>query len=150
MCEHGEPRGAAFCALCKRVKPVLIEATLPYANTSGWSGSATSYERVKTLDKSGATARFQKMLLQDLEQAGNEGLTSREWGEMHNLEHQTYSSVPSVLHLGGYVVRLTQRRGRHQVYVLPKWVNGRAESPHKSNKIKVMNCSNCGHDMEIK
>jgi hypothetical protein len=120
---------------------------LPYAGTSGWSGSATSYERVKTLDKSGATAKFQKMFLDDLEAAGNQGLTSREWGLMHDFEHQTYSSVPSVLHLGGYVVRLTQRRGRHQIYVLPKWVNGRAESPHKSNKPKVTTCTNCGHTL---
>lgn len=147
MCEHGEPRGSAYCPLCRRSKTSLA---LPYAGTSGWSGSATSFERVKELDKSGATAKFQKMLLDDLEKAGNQGLTSREWGLMHNFEHQTYSSVPSVLHLGGYIVRLTQRRGRHQVYVLPKWVNGRDESPHKSNKTKVINCSNCGHDMEIR
>jgi hypothetical protein len=139
-CPHGETRGERFCAFCRQAKTNLA---LPYAGTSGWSGSATSYERADKLDKSGATARYQKMLLDDLEQAGNQGLTSREWGEMHNMEHQTYSSVPSVLHLAGYVVRLTQRRNRHQVYVLPKWVNGREESPHNSNKVKV--CANCGH-----
>ncbi len=147
MCEHGEPRGATFCALCRREKPKTIEATLPYAGTSGWSGSQTSYERVKTLDKSGATAKYQKMFLDDLYRAGNEGLTSREWGELHGLEHQTYSSVPSVLHLGGFVVRLAQRRNRHQVYVIPQWVNGRVESPHKSNKVKMTACSNCGHTL---
>ena len=149
-CEHGEPKGPTFCAFCRREPKRIEPATLPYAGTSGWSGSQTSFERAKTNDKSGATAKFQKLLLDDLEQAGNQGLTSREWGIMHNLEHQTYSSVPSVLHLGGYIVRLTQRRGRHQVYVLPKWVNGRTESPHKSNKVKLISCTNCGHELEIK
>jgi len=146
ICEHGEPRGQKFCPMCRNTK----QATLPYAGTSGWTGSQTSYERVKIADDSGATAKYQRMLLTDLRQAGNQGLTSREWGLMHELEHQTYSSVPSVLHLGGYVARLTQRRGRHQVYVLPEWVNGRTLAPHKSNLKKTINCTNCGHDMEIK
>lgn len=145
MCEHGEPRGAAFCPLCRRAKATAV--TLPYAGTSGWSGSQTSYERAKINDTSGKTAKLQKMFLDDLERAGNLGLTSREWGDMHNLEHQTYSSVPSLLHLGGFIVRLTQRRGRHQVYVMPQWVNGRVESPHKSNKPKVTTCTNCGHTL---
>jgi hypothetical protein len=146
MCEHGEIRGQAFCAMCRHAK----QPALPYAGTSGWSGSQTSYERVKIVDESGATAKYQKMFLSDLRKAGNEGLTSREWGLMHDLEHQTYSSVPSVLHLGGFVARLTQRRGRHQIYVLLDWVNGRTLAPHKSNQKKILNCTNCGHEMEIK
>jgi hypothetical protein len=148
ICEHGEPRGATFCPLCRRKS--VDTATLPYAGTSGWSGSQTSFERVKIRDESGMTAKYQKMFLVDLEVAGNAGLTSREWGLLHNLEHQTYSSVPSVLHLGGYVARLTQRRNRHQIYVLPQWVNDRTLSPHKSNVKKIVTCTNCGHDLEMK
>jgi hypothetical protein len=76
MCEHGEIRGQAFCAMCRHAK----QPALPYAGTSGWSGSQTSYERVKIVDESGATAKYQKMFLSDLRKAGNDGLTSREWG----------------------------------------------------------------------
>jgi len=143
MCEHGAT-SPKLCAICRH------EGTLPYAGTSGWSGSQTSYERVKIADASGATAKYQKMFLSDLRHFGHQGLTSREWGLMHEFEHQTYSSVPSVLHLGGFVARLTQRRSRHQVYVLPEWVNDRTLAPHKSNQKKVVICSNCGHNLETK
>jgi hypothetical protein len=143
MCDHGAS-APKYCAICRH------QPTLPYAGTSGWSGSQTSFERVKIADKSGATAKYQKMFLSDLRQIGNQGLTSREWGLMHEFEHQTYSSVPSVLHLGGFVARLTQRRGRHQVYVLPEWVNDRTLAPHKSNQQKIVTCPNCGHDLDTK
>jgi len=127
-----------------------MNATLPYAGTSGWSGSDTSYERAIDNDKSGLTSKNQALFMTDLLYAGEMGLTAREWGLMHNLEHQTYSSVPSVLHLSGSVVRLTQRRGRHQVYVLPNFVGDRATAPHKSNKRKLFTCDNCGHEQDAK
>jgi hypothetical protein len=123
-----------------------MNATLPYAGTSGWSGSDTSYERAINNDKSGVTSKNQTLFITDLSYAGEMGLTAREWGLMHSLEHQTYSSVPSVLHLDGAIVRLTQRRGRHQIYVLPNFVNGRETAPHKSNKNKSFTCDNCGHE----
>ena len=127
-----------------------MSATLPYAGTSGWSGSDTSYQRAIDNDKSGATSKNQALFLSDLLFSGEIGLTAREWGEVHNFEHQTYSSIPSVLHLSGLVVRLTERRGRHQVYVLPNYVNGRATAPHKSNKNKSFTCDNCGHEQVAK
>ena len=125
--------------------PVLETPVLPYAGTSGWSGSNTSYERALDNDRSGLTSKNQALFLQDLAKSGATGLTSREWGELHNLEHQTYSSIPSVLHLGGAVVRLTERRGRHQVYVLPEYVAGRTTAPHASKK--KHSCPNCGYNL---
>jgi hypothetical protein len=125
-------------------------AELPYAGTSGWSGSDTSYERAIENDKSGLTSKNQALFMTDLSFAGEAGLTAREWGLMHNFEHQTYSSIPSILHLSEAVVRLTERRGRHQVYVLPNFVRGRATAPHKSNKRKLVTCDNCGHHQEVK
>lgn len=123
---------------------------LPYAGTSGWSGSVTSFERALNNDKSGLTGKHQALFITDLVFSGFDGLTSREWGLLHDFEHQTYSSIPSTLHLAGKVVRLTQRRGKHQIYVLPEYVNGRAISPHKSNKRKLVTCDNCGHSQEVK
>lgn len=80
--------------------------------------------------------------MSDLLFTGEQGLTSKEWGDIRNLEHQTYSSIPSVLHEGGFVERLSNRRGRHEIYVLPEYVNGRETKPHRS-KMKHT-CSNCG------
>jgi hypothetical protein len=125
--------------------PVLETPVLPYAGTSGWSGSNTSYERAQDNDKSGLTSKNQALFLKDLAVSGATGLTSREWGSLHNFEHQTYSSIPSVLHLGGAVVRLAQRRGRHQIYVLPQHVAGRETAPHASKK--KHSCPNCGYSL---
>jgi hypothetical protein len=124
-----------------------MNATLPYDGTSGWSGSQTSYERATDNDKSGLTGKNQALFLADLSYAGDMGLTAREWGLMHNLEHQTYSSIPSNLHMDGQVARLKLRRGRHQVYVLPFYINGRETTLHGSmtKKIRLSTCDNCGH-----
>jgi hypothetical protein len=121
----------------------MSRAYLPYAGTSGWSGSQTSYERAISTDESGLTSHNQLMFMSDLLFTGAEGLTAREWGHLRNLEHQTYSSIPSILHEGGFVERLVQKRGRHQIYVLPEYVNGRETAPHRSKKQQT--CSNCGH-----
>jgi hypothetical protein len=109
-------------------------AVLPYAGTSGWSGSSTSLERALLLDSSGLTGKNQTLFLDDLANAGERGLTSREWGQMNNFEHQIYSSVPSALHEAGFVARLSESRGRHQVYVLPEFVNGRETKAHGRKK----------------
>lgn len=121
----------------------MSNAYLPYAGTSGWSGSQTSYERAMANDESGLTSKNQMLFMSDLLFTGEHGLTAREWGHLHNLEHQTYSSIPSILHEGGFIERLTQKRGRHQVYVLPEYVNGRETATHRSKKQHT--CSNCGH-----
>ena len=118
------------------------QAYLPYNGTSGWSGSSTSYERAMSNDENGVTSKNQMLFMSDLLFCGEQGLTSREWGELHSLEHQTYSSIPSVLHEGGFVERLAKRRGRHEIYVLPEYVNGRETKPHGRKKKP---CSNCGH-----
>jgi hypothetical protein len=121
----------------------MSNAYLPYAGTSGWSGSQTSYERAIANDESGLTSKNQMLFMADLLFTGSDGLTAREWGHLHNLEHQTYSSIPSILHEGGFVERLTMKRGRHQVYVLPEFVNDRETAPHRSKKQHT--CSNCGY-----
>lgn len=107
---------------------------LPYAGTSGWSGSPTSLERALKNDSSGATGKNQELFMCDLTVVGERGLTSREWGLMHDLEHQIYSSTPSQLHKAGLIVRLVQKRNGHQVYVLPEFVDGRQTQAHGRNK----------------
>jgi hypothetical protein len=51
---------------------------LPYAGTSGWSGSETSRERAEDLDKSGITIKRQQFVLSELLMLGKQGITWRE------------------------------------------------------------------------
>lgn len=103
---------------------------LPYAGTSGWSGSETSRERAETQDTDGTTSARQTETLNWLRERGTFGVT---WKELANIElwhHGQASGVLSVLHKVGRIARLTERRDRCAVYVLPEYVNGRETAPH--------------------
>ena len=106
---------------------------LPYANTSGWSGSGTSRERAVTADRNGTTKNRQKDTLRSLAQAGVLGLTWKELGEIHGWHHGTASGALSVLHKTERIVRLTERRNKCKVYVLPEFVEKRPTEPHGGN-----------------
>lgn len=103
---------------------------LPYNGTSGWSGSDTSLARAIDDDTSGRTSERQQATLGSLAQAGDLGLTYRELGEIHGWHHGQSSGALSVLHKTGRVARLTERRNRCKVYVLPEHVNDRHTEPH--------------------
>lgn len=113
---------------------------LPYAGTSGWSGSATSRERAERDDQDGTTAGRQARTIEDLStrwavdgviDAGREqGLTWKELAWLHGWHHGQASGVLSVLHKTGRIARLTERRNRCAVYVLPEYVHGRETAPH--------------------
>jgi hypothetical protein len=68
-----------------------------------------------------------------LAQAGNAGLTWRELSVLSGWHHGTASGVLSVLHKGQRIARLTERRGKCLVYVLPEHVAGRETQEQKSN-----------------
>lgn len=105
---------------------------LPYAGTSGWSGSDTSRARTVTADKDGRTAHRQQATLSSLAQAGTEGLTWKELSEIHGWHHGTASGSLSVLHKTERILRLTETRNRCKVYVLPDHAMGRTTEPHRS------------------
>lgn len=109
--------------------PDNIPAT-PYAGTSGWSGSDTSLARVIDDDTSGRTSQRQRAALDSLAQAGDIGLTWKELGDIHGWHHGTASGTLSVLHKVGRIARLTERRNRCKVYVLPDHVDDRPTEPH--------------------
>ena len=94
---------------------------LPYAGTSGWSGSDTSRTRAVTADASGQTWA--------------------ELGDKLGAHHGTASGVLSVLHKAGRIDRLTERRDRCKVYVLPEFTAGR-EIEVQGRKHE---CPSCGH-----
>jgi DNA-binding MarR family transcriptional regulator len=103
---------------------------LPYAGTSGWSGSDTSEERARTADTDGTTTRRQAQALATLRLAGAAGATWKELADLQQWHHGTASGVLSVLHKEGRVARLTDRRHGCAIYVLPEAVGNRLTAAH--------------------
>lgn len=103
---------------------------LPYAGTSGHSGSETSRLRAVEADQSGTTADRQKRTLFFLERYGRQGLTWKELSTITAWHHGTASGVLSVLHKAGRIERLVERRNKCKIYVLKQYVNGRPYEKH--------------------
>jgi len=106
---------------------------LPYGRTSGWSGSETSRERAERADRTGITENRQAITLGLVRRAGIDGLTWRELSEQTGWHHGTASGALSVLHKGGEIARLSERRDKCQIYVLPGNVLGRTTADYTPN-----------------
>lgn len=105
--------------------------TLPYAGTSGWSGSETSRQRALLADTTGETEDRQRQTLAALRSARERGLTYQELGSIFGWHHGKSSGVLSVLHKEGLIARLAnERRNRCAVYVAEAFVNNRATAAH--------------------
>jgi hypothetical protein len=115
---------------------------LPYAGTSGWSGTDTSKERAINNDTSGKTSENQAYTLGSLYSAGVKGITWKELSEQAGWHHGTSSGVLSVLHKAERICRLKERRQGCRVYVYPDYLNGRE---HDMQGRKPKECPNCGH-----
>lgn len=114
---------------------------LPYAGTSGHSGSDTSRERAERDDRSGVTGKRQRQVLARLAAVGAYGQTWKDLADLYGWHHGQASGVLSVLHKTGHVERLTARRDRCHVYVLPAHVHGLPTEPHGG---KPKTCPHCG------
>lgn len=126
--------------MTKNSEKLSFHPELPYAGTSGHSGSDTSKERAVESDRSGQTARRQAQTLKILQERQSQGLTWKELSEMTGLHHGSISGVLSVLHKSGRIARLKERRNRCKVYVELNSVRGRIVENHGRNK----NCPHCG------
>ena len=115
---------------------------LPYAGTSGWSGSDTSKARAERDDRTGVTANRQAQVLRLLRIAAENGVTWREVASAMGLHHGQASGALSGLHKAGVIERLGNARQRCAVYVLPEYVHGRVTKPYKRNGLHT--CPNCG------
>lgn len=115
---------------------------LPYAGTSGWSGSETSRKRAVDADGDGTTGANQRQVLAALALAMTRGRTWRDLSEEYGWHHGTASGVLSVLHKSGQIVRLKETRNRCKVYVLPEYAAGREVEAHGR---KAHPCANCGY-----
>ena len=117
--------------------------SLSYAGTSGWSGSATSYERAVHADRDGTTSRRQSLVLMLLARTGEAGITYRELGAWFGWHHGQSSGVLSVLHKEQRISRLTERRGRCAIYVLNDDVLGRETVTQGRHRA----CPHCGGEL---
>lgn len=113
---------------------------LPYAGTSGWSGSQGSRDRAVSADTTGRTAKNQSDTLKTLRSRQERGVTWKELGALRGWHHGTASGVLSVLHKTGLIKRLSERRDRCHVYVLPEYVLDRVTEDHGRSKA----CPHCG------
>jgi hypothetical protein len=110
-----------------------LQPVTPYAGSSGWSGSTSSRDRAVLDDTSGVTAERQLLILGMLDDAGADGLTWNEISDITGEHHGKVSGPLSVLHKERYISRLTERRGRSEVYVRHHHVEGRETAPHKQH-----------------
>jgi hypothetical protein len=115
------------------------DPVLPYAGTSGWSGSGTSHDRADREDHDGTTSDRQARTLAALRNTVTSygqplgcrfGITWKELADLEDWHHGQASGVLSVLHKTGRIARLTERRNRCAVYVLPEYVQGRETAAH--------------------
>lgn len=107
---------------------------LPFNGTSGWAGSQASHERQMMIDESGDTGKRQREVLNELRNAGSYGAIWRDIALALNLHHGQASAALSVLHREGIIARLTDKRSKCSIYVLPEFVNDRATSEAMKTK----------------
>jgi len=117
---------------------------LPYAGTSGYSGTDTSENRARIDDSNGTTGKRQSQTFSFLSQRHKNGATWKEIADALGLHHGSASGVLSVLHLAGKIERLAETRNRCKIYVLPEYVDGRKTELHRGKKSAVHHCWNCG------
>jgi len=115
---------------------------LPYAGTSGWSGTNTSKDRAFDSDSTGKTKRSQIDALKAINNLGTFGITWKELSEITRWHHGLSSGVLSILHKEGIISRLLEKRGKCRIYVANHKVDGR-ETDSQGRKPKE--CPNCGH-----
>lgn len=117
----------------------MNQPVLPYAGTSGWSGTNTSRERAITEDGNGTTGLRQRQTITHVRHQEFRGLTWKELSEITNWHHGQASGALSVLHKAGLIARLVERRNKCAIYVAPEFVNGR-----KYSLQKIKTCKHCG------
>lgn len=107
---------------------------LPYAWSSGHSGTDTSRARADLADTSGTTTVRQALVLRLAYSTEDRGITVKELREYTGWHHGTASGLLSNLHLKGHLARLSDTRDRCKVYVLPDQVQSREAEWHGQAK----------------
>ncbi len=101
----------------------------PYAGEHGHSGTDTSAARAK-----GLSSKSQSTVLRLLTEAKQEGMTVAEIRTATEMHHGTASGALTELHKGGLIARLSAKRDRCKVYVMPHCVGSRESEAPKGTK----------------
>jgi hypothetical protein len=121
----------------------MSTAYVPYNGTAGWSGTDTSKARAINNVITGREENNQEKTLEMLKQHPN-GLIWKDIAVANNWHHGTASSVLSILHKVGAIVRSTEVRNKCKVYYHPDHADSViAEVQGRKPRI----CSSCGHDV---
>lgn len=110
---------------------------LPYAGTTGYSGSDASRDMARDEAESGVAADRQSRVLNAARKAGPVGVTITEFDAKPGEHHGKVSSTFSVLHKAGSLARLTEKRLGNSIYVLPEHVNGRRTATQGRRAVPV-------------
>lgn len=95
-------------------------ASLPYAGTSGFSGTDASMDRALTRDKTGKTGKVQASVLDAAAATAFDGITIKDLrAEFPQEHHGTLSGALTALHQDRRLARLAVKRDRCSVYVIP-------------------------------
>ena len=122
------------------MEPVI----LPYAGTSGHSGSSTSERRAMRRDSSGKTQTLQNRIINLIKSEGYDGMTVTELKNVLPEHHGSVSGAASVLHKANRLSRLVDERGNCKIYVHPKYVHGRDTEEQGHTRY----CHNCGAEQK--
>lgn len=124
--------------------------SLPYAGTSGYSGSEASRERAERRDRGGETLTLQQRVARVAAALGPTGVTIAELRKTIYWEHHgSLSGALTVLHKSGRLLRLREQRGGCSIYVAPRFLLDREPVPPKRRTGEVlvtddMNCREIG------
>lgn len=117
-------------------EPTLFDPAapiLPYGGTTGGTGSDASVARAAREARDGTATRRQHEIIDALTDAGGRGATWAELADRLGYHHGQVSAPLSVLHQAGIIRRLSERRQRSSVYVMPEHVNGRDTAEWRPN-----------------
>lgn len=103
--------------------------SLEYAGTEGSSGSDASHDRAAREASDGTASERQTRLLEFLDAQGEYGATWQEVGGSLGLHHGQVTGSLSNLHKAGRISRLTTKRNRCSVYVMPGHIAERPTVP---------------------
>lgn len=114
----------------------------------GHSGTDTSKERAEREASNGTATMRQKLLTIYLHNRAEKGLTWSEVADFLEVHHGSASSLLTNMHKQGRIVRLSEKRNKSKVYVLPEYTNGRDTEPYKK-RVTPVECPECGHHFTL-
>jgi hypothetical protein len=106
-CEHGEPKGQRYCALCRYSNKKLPEIDRNVMRVSKVSPETSSIAGRSTLPQTGTKRRITYELIKE---SGLFGLCDHEIEEKTGWLHQSASSARNTLMCDGWIVDSGSRR----------------------------------------